>query len=277
MDVVVGSKDVDLGVIPAKGKTLRVRIEVPGGIDEKVRWFSLHQNDPLYGGCVYWKDMPALTDMPLQIDNLQPGLYYAGVYMSGRGRYRLPIEITKDKDSFDITFPIRIGHVTLSGDFPTGINHAIITNESQTFNSYLFPKKETGKYRIEGLLPGTYFVSPKRHNFDDCIVITIPDTTEHTRDFTLEEMLEKLMDDLFVFALDADGHPVKDADVWVECNGKVFRPAWQDGYSGRFYLPGGENIIHAERDGLKVQKTFKFYVDKHNTAGMESHETFIQF
>ena len=276
-DVVVGQKDIDLGVIPVIGKTLRINLEVRSETEENIRWFYLRENDPLYGECIHWIDQPALSDMPLQIDDLRPGLYYAGVRLDSGGEYRLAIEITKENDSFDVTFPIQIGHVTLSGDFPSGISHAILTNEDQTFNSYLFPKKETGKYSIDGLLPGRYFVSPKRHNFDNSIAITVPDVSECTYDFTLEEMLEKLTDDLFVFVLGADGYPVKDAAIWVECDGKIYRPAWHDGYSGRFYLPGGECIIHAEKDGQETQKAFKFFVDKNNTAGMESQETFIQF
>lgn len=276
MDVAIGKKDIDLGVIPSAGKTLRVRMEMTDEVKDRIRYFYVKENHPLYGDCVYWADKDSLSGMPLQINNLRPGLYYAGACLDGWSEHRLPIAITGDADSYDVSFPIRIGHVTLSGDFPAGVNHAILTNQEQTFYDYIFPKK-TGKYSIDGLFPGTYFVSPKRHNFDDCIAITVPDANECRYDFSLEEMLEKLTDDLFVYVIDADGYPVKNADLRIECDGKIFRPAWGDGYSGRFYLPGGEYVICAEKDGLKVQKKYKFYVDIHNTAGMESHETFIQF
>jgi len=279
LDVVVVQKDIDLGVIPAKGKTLRVQVEILGETEEKVRWFVLRENDPLYGACVYWVDQPALSDMPLQIDDLRPGFYYAAARLDGRGEYRLPIEITKENDSFDITFPIQDGHITLTGTYPQDISHIMFTNKDMTISKFIYASqaKETGKYRIDGLLPGTYFLNPKWPDFTDCLVVTIPNTYEYTFDLDLAVLQEKLKDDLFVHVMDEDGYPVENAAIWIECNGKILRPAWHDGYSGRFYPRGGEHIIHAEKDGLKAQKACEFYVDKNNTASMESRETFIQF
>jgi len=279
LDIVVGRKDIDLGVIPAKGKTLRVRVEIVGETEEKIRWFSLRENNPVHGACVYWADQPALSDMPLQIDYLRPGFYYAVAHLDGRGEYRLPIEITKEKDSFDITFPIQDGHVTLTGTYPQDISHVWFTNKDMTISKVISTSraKETGQYRIYGLLPGTYFLNPKWPDFTDCMVVTIPNTYEYTFDLDPAVLQEKLKDDLFVHIMDEDGYPVENADIWIECNGKILRPACYDGYSGRFYLRGGGHIIHAEKEGLKAQKAYEIYVDKNNTANMESRETFIQF
>ncbi|MHC4694830.1 MAG: hypothetical protein ACYS67_19010, partial [Planctomycetota bacterium] len=279
LDVAVGQKDIDLGVIPAKGKTLRVQVEILGETEEKVRWFLLRENDPLYGACVYWVDQPALSDMPLQIDNLRPGLFYAVAYLDGRGQYRLPIEITKESDSFDITFPIQDGHITLTGTYPQDISHVRFTNKDMTISKVIFASraKKTGKYRIDGLVPGTYFLSPKWPDFTDSLVVTIPNTYEYTFDLDSAVVREKLKEDLFVHVMDEDGYPVENAAIWIECNGKILHPAWYDGYSGRFYLRSGKHVIHAKKEGLKAQKTCEFYVDKNNTASMESRETFIQF
>jgi RNA polymerase sigma factor (sigma-70 family) len=279
LDIVVGQEDIDLGVIPAKGKTLRIRVEIVGEPEEKVRWFLLRENDPIYGACVYWVDQPALTDMPLQIDDLRPGLYYAVAHLDGRGEYRLPIEITKENDSFDIIFPIQDGHVTLTGSYPQDISHVRFTNKDMTISKFISASqaKETGKYRIDGLFPGRYFLNPKWPDFTDSLVVTIPNTYEYTFDLDLAVLQEKLKEDLFVHVMDEEGYPVENAAIWIECNGKILRPACYDGYSGRFYLRGGEHIIHAEKDGLKAQRACEFYVDKNNTANMESRETFIQF
>ncbi|MHC4087559.1 MAG: MSCRAMM family protein, partial [Planctomycetota bacterium] len=279
LDFVVGQKDIDLGVIPAKGKTLRVQVDILGETEEKVRWFLLRENAPLYGACIYWVDQPALSDMPLQIDNLRPGFYYAVAHLDGRGQYRLPIEITKENDIFDITFPIQDGHITLTGTYPHDIGHVRLTNKDMTISKVIsaYQAKKTGKYRIDGLLPGTYFLSPKWPDFTDSLVVTIPNTYEYTFDLDLAVLQEKLKDDLFVHVMDEDGYPVENAAIWIECNGKILRPAWYDGYSGRFYTRGGEHIIHAEKDGLKAQKACVFYVDKNDTENMESRETFIQF
>jgi len=279
LDIVIGREDIDLGVIPVKGKTLRIRVEIVGEPEEKVQWFLLRENDPVHGACVYWADQPALSDMPLQIDNLRPGFYYAVARLAGRGEYRLPIEITKENDSFDITFPIQDGHVTLTGSYPQDISHIMFTNKDMTISKSISASrsKETGKYRIDGLLPGTYFFNPKWPDFTDSLVVTVPNTYEYTFDLDLAVVQEKLKDDLFVHVMDEDGYPVENASIWIECDGKILRAAWYDGYSGRFYLRGGEHIIHAEKDGLKAQKACEFYVDKNNTASMESRETFIQF
>ncbi|MHC4653728.1 MAG: sigma-70 family RNA polymerase sigma factor [Planctomycetota bacterium] len=279
LDVVVDQKDIDLGVIPAKGKTLRVQVEILGETEEKVRWFLLRENDPLYGPCVYWVDQPALSDMPLQIDNLRPGFYYAIAHLDGRGQYILPIEITRENDSFDITFPIQDGHITLTGTYPQDISHVRFTNKDMTIFKFISASraKETGKYRIDGLLPGTYFLNPKWPDFTDCLVVTIPNTYEYTFDLDLAVLQEKLKENLFIHVMDEDGYPVENAAIWIECNGKILRPAWYDGYSGRFYPRGGEHIIHAEKDGLNAQKACEFYIDKYNTASGEARETFIQF
>ncbi len=279
LDFVVGQKDIDLGVIPDKEKTLRVRVEIIGETEEKIRWFLLRENDPIYGACVYWADQPTLSDMPLQIDYLRPGFYYAIAHLDGRGEYRLPIEITKENDSFDITFPIQDGHVTLTGTYPQDISHIMITNKDMTIFKFISASqaKETGKYRIDGLLPGTYFLNPKWSDFRDSLVVTIPNTHEHTFDLDLVVLQEKLKEHLFVHVMDKDGYPVENAAIWIEYNGKILRPAWYDAYSGRFYLRGGKHIIHAEKDGLKAQKVCEIFVDKNNTASMESRETFIQF
>jgi hypothetical protein len=148
-----------------------------------------------------------------------------------------------------------------------------------TISKFLFASraKETGKYRIDGLLPGTYFLNPKWPDFTDSLVVTIPNTYEYTFDLDLAVLQEMLKENLFVHVMDEDGYPVENAAIWIECNGKILRPAWYDGYSGRFYPRGGEHIIHAEKDGLKAQKACEFYVDKNNTASGESRETFIQF
>jgi len=279
LEVVVGHKDIDLGVIPAKGKTLRVRVEIVGETEEKVRWFSLRENDPVYGACFYWADEPSLSEMPLEINGLRPGFYYAVVNVDGRGEYRLPIEITKEDDIFDITFAIQDGHITLTGSYPEDISHIMFTNKDMTIFKFIsaYQAKETGKYRIDGLLPGTYFLNPKWPDFTDCLVVTIPNTYEYTFDLDLAVLQEKLKEDLFVHVMDEDGYPVANAAIWIECEGKILRPAWYDGYSGRFYLRGGEHVIHADKDGLKAQKACEIYVDKNNTASMESGETFIQF
>ncbi len=279
LDVIVGQEDIDLGVIPAKGKTLRVRVEIVGETEEKIRWFSLLENDPVHGACVYWADQPALSDMPLQIDNLRPGFYYAAAHLDGRGEYRLPIEITQENDIFDVNFPIQDGHVTLTGSYPQDISHVRITNKDMTIAKFIsaYQARETGKYRIDGLLPGTYFLNPKWPDFTDSLVVTIPNTFEYTFDLDLAVLQEKLQENLFVHVMDKDGYPVENAAIWIECNGKIVRPAWYDGYSGRFYPRGGEHVIHAEKNGLKAQKAWEIYVDKNNTASGESQETFIQF
>ncbi len=279
LDVVVGQKEIDLGVIPAKGKTLRVRVEIVGEPEEKIRWFLLRENDPVHGACVYWADQPALSDMPLQIDNLRPGFYYAAARLYNRGEYRLPIEITKENDSFDITFPIQDGHITLTGTYPQDISHVMFTNKDMTISKFIYASqaKDTGKYRIDGLMPGTYFLNPKWPDFTDSLVVTIPNTYEYTFDLDPAVLQEKLKEQLFVHVMDEDGYPVENASIWIECNGKILRPACYDGYSGRFYLRSGKHLIHAKKDGLKAQKTFESYVDKNNTASMEARETFIQF
>ena len=279
LDIVVGQKDIDLGVIPAKGKSLRVQMEIVGETEEKVQWFSLQENDPVHGACVYWADQPILSDMPFQIDNLRPGLYYAVAYLAGTGQYRLPIEITKESDSFDITFPIQDGHITLTGSYPQDISHVRFTNKDMTISKFIsaYQAKETGKYRIDGLFPGTYFLNPKWPDFTDSLVVTIPNTHEHTFDLDLAVLQENLKEHLFVHVMDEAGYPVENAAMWIECDGKILRPSWYDGYSGRFYLRGGEHIIHAEKDGLKAQKACEIYVDINNTASGEAKETFIKF
>ena len=279
MDIVVGVEDIDLEVVPAKGKSLGINVTVLGGSkDESIRWLSLREDDPIFGASVYWVDKPSLSK-PLQIDNLKPGLYYADAYLSSNERRSLPIEITEEDESFKVDFPIRFGKVTLTGNYPTDINHMWLASEDMSFMKIIseYKARETGKYSVEGLLPGKYYINPKHMNFTDCLVVNIPDTKEHTFDIELSVAQEKLKDDLWVHVMDEDGYPVENADVWVECNGEILRPAAYDGYSARFYLPTGVHVVHAEKDGLKTQKLCEIYADTNNTNSMGSQETFIKF
>ncbi len=57
-----------------------------------------------------------------------------------------PIEITEENDSFDINFPIRVGHVKLTGNFPKGMSHVWLTNKDQLYSNIILPKK-TEKYK----------------------------------------------------------------------------------------------------------------------------------
>ena len=268
---------VQARVLPAKGKTLHVKINIPGQAEDKeISRFWLRQDDPVYGGMVFWgTDEQSVKEKSFKIDNLEPGRYYTVVYYDGR-TYHSPVDITDESEEFGFDWAIEVGDVTLSGNLPPEVNHLWFTDKDRTFYDIVSSKAD-GRYSIEGLLPGEYFFSLKKIDFNDSIAVTVLRGIGSTYDFELEQLRQKLRDDLFVYVADADGYPVENADVWVECDGKVYRPAWHDGYSGRFYLPGGECTIHAEKGEVKVEKAFRFNVDQNNTAGMESHETFIQF
>ena len=126
------------------------------------------------------------------------------------------------------------------------------------------------------MFPGTYYLNPKWPNYDDSIIVTIPYSIEHTLHLDAAVLMEKLKERVSVHVFGQDGQPVEYANVWIENNSSYLLPASKDNYSSVFYLPGGEHIIHAEKDGINTTRVYRLNIDKNNTASGESFETFIQ-
>jgi RNA polymerase sigma factor (sigma-70 family) len=277
-DILIGSEDIDLGIIPSKEQTLTIWIEASDQQQDAIRFFYLRENDPLEGACIFWKDEPSRSEMPYMISIPEPGLYYAIVrHGSGGGEYRYPIDISEGQEFLDVKLSIQEGNVTVTGVLPEQINHVYFTNYDQSISGILFnDKNKGGAFVVDGLFPGTYYLNPKWPNYDDSIIVTIPDSTEYTLNLDAAVLIEKLKERVSVHVFDQDGQPAEYANVWIESNSSYLLPASQDNYSSVFYLPSGEHIIHAERDGINATRVYRLNIDKNNTASGESFETFIQ-
>jgi uncharacterized GH25 family protein len=278
LDVAVGTKDMDLGVLPSQRRILQVNIQASDEQRELMQYFYIRQNDPMEGACVFWQEDLKQFKGPFRISLPEPGLYYAIVHCGGNvaTMYQYPIEIAKDQKSLDIILPFMEGSVTMTGTLPEQISHVWFTHQDQSVAGILYAKKDDRNFRVEGLFPGTYYLSPKSANYRDSIEIDIPNVAEYTLNLDLESLQEKLKERVSVHVFDKHGLPVKNATVWIESSGKSILPASQDICSSDFYLPGGEHIIHAEKEEIEATKVYRLNIDKNNTASGESFETFIQ-
>jgi RNA polymerase sigma factor (sigma-70 family) len=278
LDVAIGTKDMDLGILPSQKRILQVNIQASDEQREQMRYFYVRQEDPMEGECIFWQEDLKQSKGSYTVNLPGPGLYYAIIHCGGNvaRMYQYPIEITEDQNSTDIQVPFDIGPVTLTGILPEKINHVWFTNQDQSVAGILYAKKDDRNFRVEGLFPGTYYLSPKSANYQDSIEVTIPNVQEYTLNLDLAVLQEKLRERVSVHVFDHNGRPTENATVWVESNGANLLPASQDNCSSVFYLPGGEHIIHAEKDGIKATKVYRLNIDKNNTASGESYETFIQ-
>lgn len=278
MDVAVGTKDIDLGVLPSQKRALQINIQASDEQREQMRNFYVCQDEPVAGERVFWQEGLKQSKGPYTVNIPEPGLYYAVIdYNRGAWRrYQYPIEITEGQDFVDITLPLVQGDVTLTGILPEQINHVWFTNEDQSVSGILSGKKEDRRFRVEGLFPGTYYLNPKWVNFQDCIEVTIPNVKEYTLNLDLPTLQEQLRERISVHVFDKQGLPVENAIVWMERGNMSFLPASQDNFSSIFYLPGGEHAIYAEKDGISASKAYHLNIDKNNTASGESYETYIQ-
>lgn len=278
LNVAVGSNDIDLGIIPGNERLLNIQIETSDEQFESMKFFYLRQDNPVNGPCVFWKDAPGQSKMPLSISIPEPGLYYAIIRHGDSWKeYRYPIEISEDQEMTDIQIPFQAGAVTITGKLPDQVNHVWFTSQDQGISGLLYnDKKKQGMFKVDGLFPGTYYLSPKWPNYNDSIQVEIPSTDEYRLNLDLTTLQQKLKERISIHVFDQHGLPVENANIWIEGDKMSLLPALRGYYSSIFYLPGGEHMIHAEKDGMSASKVYRLGIDKNNSASGESLETFIQ-
>jgi hypothetical protein len=276
-DIQVGFEDIDLETIPSEEQTLTITIEASGQPQDSIRYFFLCQTGLLEGKYIFWKDEPKL-ETPYEICVPEPGLYYAVVHFgTGTKEYRYPIEIPEGQNHMDVELAVQEGNVTVTGVLSEPISQVYFTNYDQSMSGYIYNNKNKGgAFQVEGLFPGTYYLSPKWQNYDDSIIITIPDSPEYMLQLDTAVLIDNLKERVSVHVFDSDGRPVEYASLWIEREGRYLLPASQDNCNGVFYLSDGEHIIHAEKDGISTTKTYRVNIDKNDTSSGESFETFIQ-
>ncbi|MBN2588987.1 MAG: sigma-70 family RNA polymerase sigma factor [Sedimentisphaerales bacterium] len=268
-DIVVGYDDIDLGIVPAKKQTLTITVEASEQQEKSITNLNLHQKEPYLGAIIYWKDEPK-SNVPYEISIPEPGLYYACIRYDGK-EYQYPIEIPEDQINMDVTLPIQEGNVTVTGALPGKIKSVRFFNSEYGISGTITNNKSK-----DGLLPGTYYFNPKLPNFNDSIVVTIPDSTEFTLKLDTDELIEKLKEHLYVQVFDQDGQSVENANVWIAGENSYKLPDSKDNYSSEFFLPDGEFIIQAEKDGINATKIYKMDINLNNISSGETFETFIQ-
>ena len=278
LNIVVASNDIDCGIIPGNQQILNAQILASDEQFESIRFFYLRQDDPLEGPCVFWKDHPEQNQMPYSIRIPEPGLYYAVIRHGVSWKeYRYPIEIKEDQERLDIQIPFQPGPVTISGKLPERISHVWFTNQEQSISGLLYNnKKNGGVFGIDGLLPGIYYFSPKWGNHDDSIEMSIPNVSEFPLTLDLALLQNLLKERVSVRVFDQYGLPVENATVWVEGDKMSLLPAVRDHCSRVFYLPDGDYVIHAQKEGSAATRAYRVTIDKNNTASGESYETYIQ-
>lgn len=268
---------IELGTVPSMDRSLQVWIEGDNELFETISSFGVMQDDPEQGPFVFWAEDPNAIEMPYTIGLPGPGTYYAVLQgKTGTCTYRYPIEMTPDQVLVELTIPLSAGPVTLTGSLPELINHVRYTNVDKSISGFLFNNSQTGGFSIQNLFPGTYYFSPKQANWQDCIVRIIPNTAEYKLDLDLAELQDKLTERLTVYVFGPDGLPVQNAAVWVQTDGQKQMPVYSDEYSSVFYLPAGEHVIHAEKDGQQAAKPYRLSIDLYSTASGESYEAWIQ-
>ncbi|MCE5185964.1 MAG: sigma-70 family RNA polymerase sigma factor [Planctomycetaceae bacterium] len=280
LDLTIGAEDIDAGTIPSANSSARLRIEEPAGGQTVIRYVYVRHNDPVEGDCVFWQDEPKQEEMPYEVDLPDPGLYYAiACYGTGWREYRQAFEAAEHADPLDVTVSIPAGNVTLTGKLPAGIDQIWFSNKDCTLTGLLFDdESKNGTYRAEDLLPGTYYFAAKWPFFTDSVAITIPSIPEYEASLDGNQLWANLRERVHIHVFDENGFPAENADIWVEISGHRILPAFADHYSAVFYVPYGQSIIHAERNGMRTSKVLDLVRgDAVSTSSGECIEAFVRF
>ena len=249
----VNQEDIDLGVIPAALSTVTVELtsSVPLSSDEWTVW--LQQGWSLLGSPV---GQAAQTGNGRAVLRNVPLGQFSLVARNGQGRHvRQLIEVTVPGTDLDIAMAIPAGNTSLRGSIRAdSVPSLLLFNEDAS----LIIRIDTAQtsYAITGLPAGHYYLS--NSVFTQSVPLETFDLAagqQRILDIDTSNWLSLGQGLLSVEVLTDQGHPLGDADTWLETPAGPIRPLYRSPQEYVFTAPVGEYTLHVTHAGFAPHRS----------------------